>query len=164
MNIVTKILFKKYKTAKDFAFMPAKVLEKEIFSCGFYKNKAKNIIECAKIILEKHRGTVPNSMEELVQLPGVARKTANIVLSNAFGINAGIAVDTHVKRLSYRIGLSRQKDPQKIEKDLMEIVPQKKWDAFSLNLIEHGRAVCTARKPNCSGCILNGFCDSAFKA
>ena len=163
VNIVTKSLFEKYRSVKDFASVKQSALEKDVFSTGFYRNKAKNIIASAKIILEKHGGKVPRTMKELVELPGVARKTANIVLSSGFGIVEGMAVDTHVKRLSFRIGLTQHKDPQKIEKDLMEIVPRKDWNKFSLLLIQHGREICSARKPNCAGCFLNDLCGSAFK-
>ncbi len=163
VNIVTKSLFEKYRSVKDFASVKQSALEKDVFSTGFYRNKAKNIIASAKIILEKHGGKVPRTMKELVELPGVARKTANIVLSSGFGIVEGMAVDTHVKRLSFRIGLTQHKDPQKIEKDLMEIVPRKDWNKFSLLLIQHGREICSARKPNCAGCFLNDVCGSAFK-
>jgi len=163
VNIVTKNLFKKYKSIQDYAKANQKEFERDIFSTGFYKNKAKNIIATANVVLEKHNGRVPKTMEELILLHGVARKTANIILSGAFGKNEGIAVDTHVKRLSQRIGLTKHKDPNKIEQDLMQLVPQKKWDKFSLALIEHGRQVCIARKPKCSECFLNKICDSAFK-
>lgn len=163
VNIVTKSLFQKFRSAKDFASLKQNDLEKQIFSTGFYRAKAKNIIACAKIILEKHGGNVPRTMAELVELPGVARKTANIVLSSGFGIVEGMAVDTHVKRLSFRIGLTQQKDPKKIEQDLLHLIPQKEWDKFSLLLIQHGREICGARKPNCAGCFLNDVCGSAFK-
>ena len=163
VNIVTKKLFKKYKTVKDYASAKQTEFEKDIYSTGFYKNKAKNIIATANLILEKHNGRVPQTMEELILLHGVARKTANIVLSGAFGKNEGMAIDTHVKRLTFRIGLTKQKDPVKIEQEMLLLVPQKKWDIFSLALIEHGRQVCNARKPKCSQCILNKICDSAFK-
>lgn len=163
VNLVTKPLFSKYLSVKDFATASQKELEMDIFSTGFYRSKSKNIISCAKTVLEKHGGKVPSTMGELVLLPGVGRKTANIVLSSGFGIIDGMAVDTHVKRLSYRIGLSKEKNPQKVEKDLLSLVPKKKWDKFSLLLIAHGRAVCTARKPNCAACVLNDACDSAFK-
>lgn len=163
VNIVTQSLFQKFTSIKDFATVSQAELQKDIFSTGFYRNKAKNIIAAAKMVLEKFNGTVPQTMAQLIELPGVARKTANIVLSCGFGINDGMAVDTHVKRLSFRIGLTENRDPQKIEKDLLKLVPQKKWDKFSLLLIEHGRSVCTARKPNCAGCFLNDVCVSAFR-
>ncbi|MEK6941933.1 MAG: endonuclease III [archaeon] len=163
VNIATKPLFKKYRSVNDFANASQSGLEMDIFSTGFYRSKAKNIIACAKMVLEKHGGKVPKTMAKLVELPGVGRKTANIVLSSGFGIIGGMAVDTHVKRLSFRIGLSSQKYPQKVEKDLLLLVPKKKWGKFPLLLIQHGRAVCTARKPNCTACVLSNVCDSAFK-
>lgn len=162
VNIVTKKLFKKYRSLGELAKTSRPELEQDVRSTGFYRNKAKNILASAKIISEKFEGKVPRTMPELVLLPGVARKTANIVLSEGFGVIDGLAVDTHVKRLSCRIGLSEQKDPQKIEKDLLEIVPKKDWANFSLLLISHGRKTCTARKPKCSECALSGVCDSAF--
>ncbi len=163
VNIVTKELFRKYKTAEDFADAPQEVFEQEIRSTGFYRNKAKNIIAAAKKIIKEFGGKVPDNMEDLISLPGVARKTANVVLGDAFGKNEGIAVDTHVMRLAGRLGLSRYTDPVKIEKDLMELVPRKNWAVFSHLLIFHGRAVCAARKPNCEECDTNKFCPSAFK-
>jgi len=158
VNIVTAELFKKYKSAEDFANADLKTFEQEIKSTGFYRNKAKNIIASAKIIEEKFNGKIPKTMHELLELPGVARKTANIVLSNAHGINEGIAVDTHVKRLSYRIGLSKNTNPEKIEKDLMLLTPRKNWNKITYLLIEHGRAVCRAPRPYCSKCPLNKIC------
>ena len=163
VNMVTEKLFKKYKTAEDYANMDIKVFEQEIKSTGFYKNKAKNIQKCCKILVEKFGGEVPKTMEELISLPGVARKTANIVLGNAYGIVVGIAVDTHVRRLSQRLGLSKNKDPEKIEKDLMKIVPKNKWFDINYLLIEHGRKICNARKPKCEECVINRLCPSAFK-
>ncbi len=163
VNIVTKTLFKKYPTVNDYAGMSQKALEKEIHSTGFYHNKAKNILASAKLVKEKFGGEVPQTMEELVSLPGVGRKTASIVLSSGYGKNQGMAVDTHVKRLSQRIGLSKHKQPEKIEQDLLKIVPQKDWDRFSLLLIHHGRAICQARKPKCEKCVLNKICESAFR-
>lgn len=163
VNIVTKMLFAKYPDVDSFVNLPQKELEKEIRSTGFYRAKAKNILATAKKIKNEFGGTVPQTMEELITLHGVARKTANIVLSAAFGKNEGMAVDTHVKRLSYRIGLTRHTDPVKIEKDLTAYLPKKEWDRFSLLLIYHGREICTARKPNCMACVLNKICHSAFK-
>ncbi len=163
VNMVTEKLFKKYKTAEDYANMDIKVFEQEIKSTGFYKNKAKNIQKCCKILVEKFGGEVPKTMEELISLPGVARKTANIVLGNAYGIVVGIAVDTHVRKLSQRLGLSKNKDPEKIEKDLMKIVPKNKWFDINYLLIEHGRKICNARKPKCEECVINKLCPSAFK-
>lgn len=158
VNKVTEKLFKKYKTVKDYAEADLKEFEQEIKSTGFYHNKAKNIINCAKIILENYNGEVPKSMEDLLKLPGVARKTANIVLGNAYKIVEGIAVDTHVRRLSYRLGLTQNLDPEKIEKDLMKIVPRKDWFIISYLLIEHGRKICDSRKPKCNECVLEKMC------
>ena len=163
VNIVTKELFKKYKTAADFSKAKQKTLEKEIHSTGFYKNKAKNIIAANKLIVKNHKGKVPKTMEELLSLPGVARKTANVVLGGCYGINQGIAVDTHVKRVSFRLGLTQHTNPEKIEQDLMQVFPQKEWENMSLRIIFHGRKTCQARKPNCTGCVLNKLCPSAFK-
>ncbi len=158
VNIVTASLFKKYKTAKDFANANIRQLEKEIYSTGFYRNKAANIKKTCQIIVGKFNGKVPNTMEEILTLPGVARKTANIVLGNAYGLIVGIAVDTHVGRLSQRLGLSKHKDPNKIEKDLMLLFPKKDWLSSTYYLIEHGRAVCKAPVPICSKCILMKLC------
>jgi len=163
VNVVTKSLFKKYKTAKDYADADLSELEQDIKSTGFYHNKAKHLKNAAKLLVEKYDGKVPQSMDKLVELQGVARKTANIVLSNAYGIVVGVAVDTHVKRLSQRLGLTDNTNPDKIEKDLMEIVPKSQWERITNLLIFHGRNVCTARKPNCKECTLNKLCPSAFK-
>lgn len=162
VNMVTKELFKKYKTAKDYANADIKHLEQEIKSTGFYKNKAKNIIGAAKKIVADFGGKVPKTMEELVTLPGVGRKTANIVLSEGYGIIEGIAVDTHVTRVSFRLGLTKNTDPVKIEQDLMLELPRKDWRNISNLLIAHGRRICSAKKPFCSGCLLNKICPSAF--
>jgi len=162
VNAVTKKLFTKYRTAQDFVGISQEELEKEIYSTGFYRNKAKNIIGACKIIISEYNSKVPDTMEELLKLPGVARKTANIVLSSGFGKVEGMAVDTHVKRLSGRLGLTAHTDPEKIEKDLLKIIPKNDWDLFSLLLINHGRKVCAARKPLCEKCILNRLCPSAF--
>ncbi|HEX7575466.1 MAG TPA: endonuclease III [Candidatus Methanoperedens sp.] len=162
VNAVTKKLFAKYRTVQDFVESSQEELEKEIYSTGFYRNKAKNIIAACKIIVSEYNSKVPDTMEELLKLPGVARKTANIVLSVAFGKVEGMAVDTHVKRLSGRLGLTAYTDPEKIEKDLLKIIPKNDWDIFSLLLINHGRKVCTARKPLCEKCILNKLCPSTF--
>lgn len=161
VNIVTKSLFKKYLTIDDYANAELKELEEEIRSTGFYRSKAKYIKKSAQMINSKYESKVPRTMEELIKLPGVARKTANIVLFNAFGIISGVAVDTHVKRLSKRIGLTKNKDPNKIELDLMKIVPPKKWMKISDLLIFHGREICNARKPKCVECVLNKICSSA---
>lgn len=158
VNKVTAELFKKYKTVDDYANADLKKFEQEIKSTGFYKMKAKNIINAAKIIKEKFNGKVPNTMQDLISLPGVARKTANVVLGNAYGKVEGIVVDTHVRRLSYRIGLTKNTDPNKIEQDLMKIVPKDKWFIFPYLLIDHGRKICSARKPLCDKCVINKYC------
>jgi endonuclease-3 len=162
VNEVTKTLFKKYKTAKDYANVDLKKLEAEIKPTGFYKQKARYIKKTARILFEKFNSQVPKTMDELMELPGVARKTANIVLSNAYNIIEGIAVDTHVRRLAQRLGLTVNDNPNKIEKDLMEIVPRDKWERITDLLIFHGRRICIARKPKCGLCILNKICPSAF--
>ncbi len=164
VNIVTKTLFKKYKTATDYANADLAELEEDIRSTGFYRNKAKNIKNTGRMLVEKYDSQVPRTMEELIELPGVARKTANIVLSNAYGVIVGIAVDTHVRRLSERLGLTENTNPDKIEADLMLIVPKAYWKRINNLLIFHGRNVCIARKPKCSPCVLNKLCPSAFKA
>lgn len=161
VNKITPGLFKKYKTVSDFAKAKQSILEKEIYSTGFYRQKAKNIIALAKKILNEFSANVPDNMEDLISLPGVARKTANIVLSSAFEKAEGIAVDTHVKRLSQRLGFSKQDNPEKIEQDLMGEVPKKYWLRFNYLLVDHGRAICQARKPNCPACVINRFCPSA---
>jgi len=160
VNLVTKTLFKKYRTVEDYTRANIKTFEQEIRSTGFYHNKAKNIINSAKKILKDFNGKVPDSMEKLMQLPGVARKTANIVLFNGFGKVEGIAVDTHVRRLSQRLGLSKNDDPNKIEQGLMKLLDKKEWGNFSYFLIEHGRKICIAKKPKCLECILQNLCPS----
>jgi len=160
VNKVTGPLFAKYRSVEDFAATTPEKLAKDVASVNFYKNKAKNINNAAKMIMRDFNGRVPKTMEELITLPGVARKTANIVLSSAFGINEGIAVDTHVKRLAFRLGLTKHEDPVKIEIDLMEIAPQKDWGDLSHLLIFHGRAVCYARKPDHAACVLVDICPS----
>lgn len=162
INEVTKSLFKKYQKAKDYANADLKDLEKDIRSTGFYRNKAKYLKKMGQMLVEKFESKVPRSMDKLTMLPGVARKTANIVLSNAFGIVEGIAVDTHVRRLSQRLGLSKNKDPNKIERDLMKLVPKEQWPKLTDLLIFHGRRVCTAKNPNCRDCVINKLCPSAF--
>jgi endonuclease-3 len=163
VNLVTPLLFKKYKTAKDYANADLAELEQDIRSTGFYRNKAKNIKNAGKMIVEQFDSQVPQTMEEILELPGVARKTANIVLSNAYGVIVGIAVDTHVRRLSKKLGLTENTNPDKIEKDLMQIVPKSHWKNITNLLISHGRTVCDARKPKCDICCLNKICPSAFK-
>ncbi len=158
VNLVTKELFKKYRSPEDFANADLEIFQNEIRSTGFFRNKARNIIASNKMIIERFDSKVPRTMDELIQLPGVARKTANIVLANAYGILDGIAVDTHVKRLSKRLGLTMNTDPNKIEQDLMKITPKREWSNISHLLIFHGRAVCNARKPRCNECVLNVFC------
>ena len=161
VNQITPSLFRKYKTAADFARADQKVLEKEIRPTGFFRNKSKNIINASKRIVEDFAGEVPDNMEDLISLSGVARKTANIVLSSGFKKAEGIAVDTHVKRISGRLGLSREKDPDKIERDLMAIVPKNSWIDFNYMFVNHGRKICQARKPLCPECLLKHLCPSA---
>lgn len=162
VNIVTQTLFKKYRKAEDYANADLKELEQNVHSTGFYHNKARNLKKCCQLLVERFNSKVPSTMEELLELPGVARKTANIVLYNAYGKIAGIAVDTHVRRLSQRLGLTQQKDPEKIEQDLMQITPKEKWMELTDLLIFHGRQVCIAKKPKCEICVLNKICPSAF--
>lgn len=158
VNIVTKTLFKKYKDVYDFANADLHELEQDIKSTGFYHNKAKNIINCCKMLIEKYNGEVPANMDDLLQLPGVGRKTANLVLGDIFKI-PGIVVDTHAKRLSNRMGFTENDDPAKVEFDLMKVVPKESWNKFCHQLVYHGRAVCTARKANCDVCKVRPFCD-----
>jgi endonuclease-3 len=158
VNIVTEPLFKKYRSAADFAKADLSQLEQDIKTTGFYRNKAKSIKAAALSIVEKHGGQVPRTMEELVELGGVGRKTANVVLGNAFGINLGVVVDTHVARLSFRLGLTGETDPARIEQILMKLVPQTKWTLFSHLLIWHGRRRCFARNPDCDHCEVRALC------
>lgn len=158
VNVVTKNLFEKYRTAKDFANANLKTFQQEIRSTGFYRNKAKNIIASAKMIVKEFNGKVPDTMENLLKLPGVARKTANVVLGNAYGIVEGIVVDTHCKRVSYRLGLTSSTNPEKSERELMQIIPRKEWLSYGYLAIAHGRAVCKAPAPLCSKCVLNRIC------
>lgn len=162
VNVVTRSLFKKYRRAGDYAKADLKELEREIRPTGFYRNKAKNIRACGKMLVEEFGSQVPKTMEEILELPGVARKTANVVLSNAYGIVEGIAIDTHVRRLAQRLGLTKNDDPVKIEQDLMNLVPRDKWMRFTDLLIFHGRRICIAKKPKCEECVLNKLCPSAF--
>jgi endonuclease III len=162
VNMVTQNLFKKYRTAEDYANADIKELEQEIHSTGFYHNKARNLQNCCRLLVEKFHSEVPKTMEQLIELPGVARKTANIVLYNAYGTIAGIAVDTHVRRLSERLGLTQQKDQDKIEQELMKLTPKEKWMKLTDLLIFHGRQVCMAKNPQCQMCVLNKICPSAF--
>jgi endonuclease III len=163
VNVVTKSLFTKYKTVDEYAAADLKQFEQEIHSTGFYHNKAKNIIAAAQKIKKDYKGKVPPTMEELIELPGVARKTANIVLFNAFGKIEGIAVDTHVRRLSQRLGLTANDDPEKIEQDLMKLLERSLWGDISNLLIEHGRNICVAKKPLCPECVLKSLCPSYRK-
>ena len=163
VNKITPGLFKKYKSPRDFARVKQTTLEKKIRSTGFYRNKAKNIIASSRKIVEEFGGRVPGRMDKLITLPGVGRKTANIVLSSSFHKAEGIAVDTHVRRLSERIGLSKERDPNKQEKDLMELVPRKDWLDFNYLLVDHGRKTCMARKPLCPKCVIKRLCPSAGK-
>ncbi len=157
VNEVTKKLFKRYKTAKDYAEAELSVLENDIREINFYKNKAKNIKACCQQLVEKYHGNVPADLEKLTALPGVGRKTANVVLGAAFGIPA-IVVDTHVKRVSQRLGLTKNTAPEKIERDLMRLIPQRHWTKFSLQLIIHGRTICKSRRPRCEICPLQSVC------
>ena len=161
VNRVTEDLFAKYRSAKDYADAAPEALAEDIRPTGFYRNKTRSLQGMARALVEEHGGEVPRTMTELVALPGVGRKTANVVLGNAFGANEGIVVDTHVRRVSGRLGLTRNQDPVKIEQDLMGSVPEEDWTIFSHLLILHGRRTCKARKPDCPDCILNDICPSA---
>jgi endonuclease III len=163
VNQVTESLFAKYRTAEDYADAPPDELEEDIRPTGFYRNKARSLRGMAHALVEEHGGEVPRTMPELVTLPGVGRKTANVVLGNAFGVDEGIVVDTHVRRVSNRLGLTESQDPEKIEQDLMKVVPEEDWTIFSHLLIFHGRRVCKARKPDCPNCVLSDICPSAGK-
>ncbi|MSQ32020.1 MAG: endonuclease III [Dehalococcoidia bacterium] len=161
VNKVTPALFKRYKTASDFADANPMELERLIFSCGFYRAKAANIIKAGNVLRDTFHSQVPKTIEELIQIPGVARKTANVVLGNAHGLVEGIAVDTHVRRVSQRLGLTKNNDPVKIEQDLMKLLPKEEWFLITYRLIEHGRHVCDAKKPLCPECPLRPMCPSA---
>jgi endonuclease-3 len=160
VNKVTENLFRKYRTVRDYAGASLEALQRDVSSVNFYKTKAKNIQACANIIVEKFNSKVPKTMEELTSLPGVARKTANIILSNAYGIHEGIAVDTHVKRVSFRLGLTKNEDPVKVEQDLIAITPKEEWSNLSHLLIFHGRKICQAKKPKHGECVLYYICPS----
>lgn len=162
VNMVTPELFRRFPDAAAIAAADLSEIEALIKSTGFYRNKAKNIQAACRMIATEFGGEVPRLMEDLLRLPGVARKTANVVLANAFGINMGVTVDTHVKRLSYRLGLTQHTDPIRIERDLMKLLPQPEWENWSIRLIYHGRAVCNARKPLCDRCALADLCPSAI--
>jgi endonuclease-3 len=161
VNVVTRALFKKYRSARDYAEADLKALEQDVRSTGFYRNKARNIQGAARVLVEKHAGRVPESMDALLELPGVARKTANVVLGTWFKKTTGVVVDTHVLRISRRLGFTRHEDPKKIEQDLQKLLPSKDWIDFSHRVIWHGRKVCSARKPKCSECSLASCCPSA---
>jgi endonuclease-3 len=161
VNLVTPDLFVRFKTAKDYAEAGLPELEKYVRTTGFYRNKAKSLKGLGQALLEKHGGQVPKTMEELVHLPGVGRKTANVVLGTGYGIASGVVVDTHVSRIAARLGLSPASNPEKMEKHLMEVIPKKDWILFPHQIIHHGRAVCKAQRPNCPGCVLNRVCPSS---
>ena len=162
VNIVTQDLFRKYRKPEDYLKVSPKELERDIRTTGFFRNKTKSIQGTAKVLTVQYGGKVPETIEELLELPGVARKTANVVLGNAFGISSGVVVDTHVTRLSHRLGLSRQKTAEKIEQDLIAIVPKKDWVIFPHLLIAHGRAICKARNPLCAECVVEKLCPSSY--
>jgi endonuclease-3 len=161
VNLVTPALFKRFPTPDDLAGARPAVVEDMIRSTGFFRNKTKNLLGMANAVVDRHEGRIPNTMEELVRLPGVGRKTANVVLGNAFGIDEGIVVDTHVTRLSNRLGLTRQQDAVKIEQDLVKIVPREEWTDVAHLFIHHGRAVCKAPTPRCAQCVLSDICPSS---
>ena len=162
VNQVTPALFLRFPDAAALAYANLEDLEGLVRSTGFYRNKAKNIQAACRLLVEKYGSEVPKRMEQLLELPGVARKTANVVLGHAYGINMGVTVDTHVKRLSYRLGLTEQTDPIRVERDLMPLLPQEDWENWSIRLIYHGRAICKARKPECDRCVLADLCPSAY--
>jgi endonuclease-3 len=161
VNEVTRTLFEKYRTAQDYANADPEAFQDEIKSTGFFRNKTRSILSFAQSLLDRHDGVVPDTMEELVQLAGIGRKTANVILGSGFGKNEGIVVDTHVKRVSNRLALSGESDPQKVERDLMSLVPTAEWTDFGLRMVQHGRYTCTARRPRCDGCPLEELCPSA---
>ena len=162
VNEVTETLFRKYRTAEDYLRVPEDELKADVKPTGFYNQKATSIRAACQRIVEVYGGEVPDTMEDLITLRGVARKTANIVLGNAYGTVEGIAVDTHVKRLANRLGFSSQSDPDKIEQDLMRLIPRDRWFDFTYVLIDHGRAVCVARRPRCEDCVVNRLCPSSL--
>jgi endonuclease-3 len=163
VNIVTAELFKKYRRAEDYSNARLEELEQDIRRIGLYRSKARNIKACCQTLVEKHGGEVPRTLEELIELGGVGRKTANVVLGNAFGINSGVVVDTHVGRLCNLLGLTRQSHPEKIEQDLQKLVPQKLWSLFSHWIIWHGRRRCSARKPDCEHCEIQPLCPAGLR-
>jgi len=162
VNIVTADLFRKYRKPEDYLKVSEKELQKDIRTTGFFRNKTKSIQGTARVLTESYGGEVPDTMDELLEMPGVARKTANVVLGNAFGVKSGVVVDTHVTRLSHRLGLTDQKTAEKIERDLIELVPKKDWVIFSHLLIYHGRRVCKARNPSCAECVVEKLCPSSY--
>ncbi len=162
VNIVTADLFRKYRKPEDYLRVSPRQLEKDIRTTGFFRNKTKSIQGTARLLTEQYGGRVPQTMDELLELPGVARKTANVVLGNAFEVRSGVVVDTHVSRLSHRLNLTQQKHPEKIEQDLVQIVPKKDWVIFSHLLIAHGRKICKARNPLCAECVVEKLCSSSF--
>jgi endonuclease-3 len=161
VNEVTRTLFEKYRTAEDYANADPEEFEEEIKPTGFFRNKTRSILAFAQALVDRHGGAVPDGIDELVELPGIGRKTANVILGSAFGKSEGIVVDTHVKRVAGRLGLTAETDPEKIERDLMALVPRDEWTAFGLRAIQHGRYTCTARRPKCDGCPLEDLCPSA---
>ena len=163
VNIVTRELFSKYRSAEDYANANPEEFEEEIRSTGFYRNKTKSILGMAQALVDRHGGEVPPSMEELVALPGVGRKTANVVLGTAFGVDEGVVVDTHVKRIANRLKLTSKQDPEKIERDLMKLVPRSEWTLFGHLLIHHGREICGARTPKCEICPVSNLCPSSSR-
>jgi endonuclease III len=161
VNMVTPHLFAKYTSAQDYAAANPKPFEKEIQSTGFFRNKTRSIIGMAQAVVERHQGQIPDTMEELTQLPGVGRKTANVILGTWFGKNEGVVVDTHVHRISRLLKLTEEETPEKIERDLMQLIPREKWTWFGHTLIQHGRKVCIARRPRCEECVVNRLCPSS---
>ena len=161
VNEVTRHLFRKYETAEDFAEADPDELQEEIRPTGFFRNKTKSILGFARALVDEHDGRVPRTMEELVKLPGIGRKTANVILGSGFGVSEGIVVDTHVKRVTRRLGLTDESDPVKVERDLVRQIPREEWTDFGLRVIQHGRYVCSARRPNCHSCPLEDLCPSA---
>jgi endonuclease-3 len=161
VNIVTKVLFRKYRSAEDYALADPAVFEQEIRSTGFFRNKTKSVLGMANALVDRHGGRVPDTMEELVKLPGVGRKTANVVLGNAFGKNEGVVVDTHVARISALLKLTKQNDAVKIEQDLIKVVPREEWTLFPHLIIHHGRAICIANRPKCADCVISDLCPSS---
>jgi endonuclease-3 len=164
VNEVTRSLFQQYRTAEDYANADPDAFEEEIRSTGFFRNKTRSILSFARALVDEHDGIVPDTMEELVKLAGIGRKTANVILGSGFGVNEGIVVDTHVKRVSGRLALTTQSAPDKIERDLMEIVPRDEWNRFGLRMVLHGRYTCVARNPKCDGCPLEELCPSSESA